>query len=169
MLLRLLLILTLVPAAELILLLNVHHWLSSELGVGRATAIAIGTILGTGVVGAALARSQGLAVLRQMQDSATRGEMPATALMDGAMVLFGGALLLTPGYLTDVLGLTLLIPVTRPLYKALIQRWIRHKIDSGQWQVHVTGQQHTWSSERPAADSDVIDVQPRDDEDPPPE
>ena len=58
--------------------------------------------------------------------------MPAEELFNGALILVGGALLLTPGFVTDLLGLMFLIPQTRFLIKQYIKRYIQHKIDSGQ-------------------------------------
>ena len=86
----LLLLFILVPAIELALLLEV----GSHLG----TLPTLGLIAVTGVVGASLARRQGLAVLRRAQDQMARGELPAGSLADGVMILVAGALLITPGY-----------------------------------------------------------------------
>jgi UPF0716 protein FxsA len=60
-----------------------------------------------------------------------QGELPGQALMDGVLILIGAALLLTPGFLTDVLGFSLLIPVTRSAYRKLLRRWIRGKMQRG--------------------------------------
>jgi UPF0716 protein FxsA len=67
----------------------------------------------TAVIGAALARYQGLATLQRLQDAMARGEPPAIEMLEGALLLVGALLLLTPGFFTDALGFACLIPVTR--------------------------------------------------------
>ncbi len=73
----------------------------------------------TAVLGAMLMRSQGLSTMRRLQASLARGEMPAEELLEGAVVLVGGALLLTPGFITDTIGFLALIP---PVRRAAV-RW----------------------------------------------
>jgi UPF0716 protein FxsA len=67
----------------------------------------------TAVLGALLVRQQGFATLARVQESMARGELPALQLLEGVLVLFGGVLLLTPGFLTDVIGFMLLVPRLR--------------------------------------------------------
>ena len=74
----------------------------------------------TAVLGALLLRQQGFATLRRVQESMARGELPALQLLEGALLLFGGALLLTPGFFTDAIGFVCLVP---PLRQGLI-RWL---------------------------------------------
>jgi UPF0716 protein FxsA len=71
---------------------------------------------------------QGFAVLMQMQASLATGRMPTDELVEGAIVLFGGALLLTPGFMTDLFGLSCLVPISRKGYAALLQRWAAKRI-----------------------------------------
>jgi UPF0716 protein FxsA len=136
MLLYLILILTVVPVLELVIILQVHHAIASSWGSGMALLVTIGTIAVTGIAGATLARHQGMSVLRELQKQMGQGEMPGQALMDGVLILIGAALLLTPGFLTDVLGFSLLVPVTRSAYRKLLRRWVRGKMQRGD--VHVT-------------------------------
>jgi UPF0716 protein FxsA len=124
MLFRLLLIFTVIPVIELAVLIKV----GSVIGVLNTVVI----ILLTGIWGAILARSQGLLVLRRMREDMLAGILPTEELFNGAMVLVGGVLLLTPGFVTDLLGLVFLIPQTRFLLKRYLKRWIQRKIDSGQ-------------------------------------
>ncbi len=120
MLVRLLLLFTVVPVLELMLLL--------ELGrvVGLAPTLAI--VLLTGVVGAWLARWQGLATLRTVQTEMAGGRVPAGALVDGLLILVAGALLLTPGLLTDTVGFLLLVPPTRAAVRTALTRAITAKL-----------------------------------------
>ena len=73
----------------------------------------IGLVVVTAMVGVALLRQQGLATLHRVQTALDRGELPATEMLEGIALLLGGALLLTPGFVTDGLGLFCLIPTTR--------------------------------------------------------
>ncbi len=75
----------------------------------------IGLVVVTAMVGVALLRQQGLATLNRVQTALDRGELPATEMLEGIALLLGGALLLTPGFVTDGLGLFCLIPSTRQL------------------------------------------------------
>jgi UPF0716 protein FxsA len=69
-----------------------------------------------------LARSQGRATWRRFNAALQAGRPPAREVLDGALVILGGALLLTPGFITDVLGLALLLPPTRALFRAILVR-----------------------------------------------
>jgi len=88
-------------------------------------------VLATGVAGAWLAKQQGLQVLRLIQLELSRGHMPTDSLLDGFLVLFGGMMLLTPGFFSDILGLFLLIPYTRMIIRHLLKQWL--------WQLLRTG------------------------------
>lgn len=121
--LRLVLLFTILPAIELALLI--------EIGRRIGTLETIGLIVVTGVVGAALARYQGIAVLRRSQRELAEGQMPAAALMDGVIILVAAALLVTPGILTDATGFLLLIPWTRAGIRHLAARWLQRALRDG--------------------------------------
>lgn len=110
----LLLLFVVVPAVELWLLIEV----GSQIGVGNTILL----ILVTGILGASLARSQGLAVLARVQREMEAGRAPTAGLLEGALILVAGGVLLTPGFLTDVVGLLLLIPFTRRLFLGAARR-----------------------------------------------
>ena len=114
----LVLLFTILPAIELALLIKI----GSNIGVGNTFFI----IIFTGVLGAYLARLQGFLILRKIQDDLNRGIMPNDQLTDGLMILVGGIVLLTPGFITDVFGFLLLIPWTR----TLIKKWFRKKFEA---------------------------------------
>ncbi len=120
---------TVVPLIELYLLI----WLGGVLGFLETCAI----VLVTGLVGAFLAKREGLRVLRSWQDSLAKAEMPEEGVLGGVLVLVGGVLLVTPGVLTDAFGLSLLFPPTR----ALIAKFVRARIASGieRGTIHVAG------------------------------
>ena len=123
---KLILLFVLMPAIELTLLI--------ELGKLIGTFPTLALIAVTGVVGASLARLQGLSVLRQTQSQLSRGELPADSLADGVMILVAGALLITPGVLTDALGFSLLVPAFRSVIKKLL--WARFQKAVQQNRVH---------------------------------
>ena len=107
----LVLLFTILPAMELVLLIEI----GSNIGAGNTLFV----IIFTGVLGAYMARLQGFLVLRKIQDDLNHGIMPSAELMDGLMILVGGILLLTPGFITDTFGFLLLIPWTRAVIRKL--------------------------------------------------
>jgi UPF0716 protein FxsA len=112
MFLRLLLLFTVVPLVELFLLVK----LGTVIGIGPTVLI----VICTGVLGAWLARWQGLGVLRRVSDDLAQGRLPADALIDGLLILIAGAVLLTPGLITDALGFLLLVPQGRALVRRTV-------------------------------------------------
>lgn len=128
--LRLLLLFTIVPAIELALLI--------EIGRRIGTLPTLGLIVLTGLLGATLARYQGIAVLRRMQEEVAEGRLPAASLIDGAIILIAAALLVTPGILTDAVGFALLIPLTRAGIRRLLGRWIERAMREGRANVIIS-------------------------------
>ncbi len=116
----LILLIILVPAADIGLLL----FSGKTLGVIPTLSL----IILTGVLGAYLAKKQGLETIRKAQAQLRAGQIPQEVVLDGVCILVGGTLLLTPGFLTDILGFLLLIPFTRILFKRLMIRVFRKKI-----------------------------------------
>lgn len=103
----------LVPLAEIYVLLKVGGVL------GALPTIAL--VVLTAVVGAALMRAQGFSTLQKVQRQLAVGEVPAVAMAEGAFILVAGALLLTPGFITDCIGFCCLLP---PLRQSLIRRML---------------------------------------------
>lgn len=117
----LLLFIIVVPAAEIgVLLLS-----GNIIGVWPT----IGIILFTGVLGAYLAKKQGLETIRRAQTQLSYGQMPGEAILDGICILVGGTLLLTPGFITDITGLLLLAPPTKSVFKKLMINWFRKRMN----------------------------------------
>lgn len=115
-----------VPIVEIGLFLQV----GSYIGIPATLAL----IILTAIAGTILVRSQGIDVIRKLQASANRGEMPVAALIQGLFVLIAGVLLLTPGFATDTLGFALLIPPIRELVAARIWKLIEpNVVTSSQW------------------------------------
>ncbi|MBW2055972.1 MAG: FxsA family protein [Deltaproteobacteria bacterium] len=121
-LLRLLAVFTIIPLIEILLLL--------EVGTRIGTLNTLFLILLTGLVGAYLMHIQGFAVLGEIQNDLARGVPPARKILEGALVLAGGILLLTPGFFTDGIGMLLLVPQTRRCLLKKIQRAIEKRIHS---------------------------------------
>jgi len=113
---RLILLFITIPLIELYLLLQMGRYV----GAGPT----IGLVILTGVAGAYLARSQGLAVLRRISKTLSEGEVPGNHIVDGLLILVGGALLLTPGLLTDLVGFLLIIPASR----IVVREWLKVKL-----------------------------------------
>lgn len=128
---RLILLFVTVPVIELILLL--------QIGARIGFYPTVGLVLTTGVLGGAMARSQGLKVFAAVQSRMAQGQLPGEALLDGLAVLIGGAFLLTPGVLTDVLGFSLLIPITRGWLKRRVRQRLERQIREGMVNVRVMG------------------------------
>jgi UPF0716 protein FxsA len=123
------LLFVLLPIAELAILIRLGQ------AIGFWSTLAI--VLGTGAVGAALARSQGMRVLAELQRELVAGRVPHRQVLDGMAVLVGGTLLLTPGFITDVAGLALLFTPTRRVLQTLARRWFERQVQTGAVRVSV--------------------------------
>ncbi len=122
MLFRLFLLFTLIPVIELALLVEV----GGRIGVAPTIAV----VLGTGAAGAWLARSQGLRALQRLQEAVHTAQFPREEIFDGILILAGGLLLLTPGFLTDILGFCALVPGSRYLLKTLVKSRVRGRMQN---------------------------------------
>lgn len=112
-----------VPFAELWFLLTV----ADAIG-GWST---IGLLLVVSIVGSWLVKREGLGVWLKVQRQLEQGEMPTSSVIDGALILFAGALMLTPGFLTDIVALMLLLPPTRAAIRVLLVRRFSHRLQAG--------------------------------------
>lgn len=90
----------------------------------------IGLLIVISIAGSWLVKAEGLGVLRRARATWSRGEVPADEVVNGLLILFAGALLLTPGFVTDGLGLLLLLPPTRAGVRGVLLRRFRHRISS---------------------------------------
>lgn len=89
----------------------------------------LGLVIVTGVLGGLLAKSQGFRALERIRDDFAAGRIPAESLSDAAMILCAGCLLLTPGMLTDLFGLSLLLPPVRRFYLRRAGAWLRRRLN----------------------------------------
>ena len=149
----------LVPLAELAVLIAVGDV------IGLLPTLAL--LLVVSVAGAWLAKREGLAAWRRFQLALANGRVPTVEVADGAMILLAGALLLTPGFLTDVVGILLLLPPTRALARRLAPRLAARRLRRGRRRVVTvdgtarpagSSTQATWGraevADRPAAPPD---------------
>src|SRR5919204_2264487 len=116
----LLVLFVVVPILEIYVIIQVGQ------AIGALWTIAL--LIADSILGSVLMRSQGRAAWRRFQAALTEGRMPHREVADGALIIFGGALLLTPGFVTDVLGIVLLLPPTRALVRGLITRRLLPRI-----------------------------------------
>lgn len=87
-------------------------------------------LLVVSILGAMLVKQQGVSVLDRIQGRLSSGSMPTDELIDGGLILFAGALMLTPGFLTDTVGLLLLLPPSRAVLRSVVGRRFRHRIEA---------------------------------------
>jgi UPF0716 protein FxsA len=149
LLIRLLLLLTIVPLAELTLLLwfaDVTDW-----------RLTLALVIGTGLAGAWMLRRQGWRTWQRIQDDLRGGRVPADSLQDGLMIMLAAALLITPGILTDAAGLLLLAPASRSMVKAYLASRFKTKFAFRTFGPNGAA----WSAETGDADDEIIDVPSR--------
>jgi len=139
---RLVLLFIAIPAIELMLLI--------EIGSRVGTLATFSLIVATGLLGATLARAQGVSVIAQLQSELAAGRLPTTTLVDGAIVLVSAALLLTPGLLTDLVGFLGLVPPVRAALRRWLWRRFQIQVERQQIRVETFG----GPAEPPAYDAD---------------
>lgn len=115
----------LVPALEIWGIVKAAQWIG-----GWQTFL---VIISTGVIGAYLAKKEGLKIWKKAQKELSFGHIPGQAILDGLSVFTGGMLLLTPGFFTDTIGFLLIYPFTRRIFQYYIKKWLEKKIRSGQY------------------------------------
>lgn len=141
---KLLILFILVPLAELYL----FSTLGKELGWDKTIAI----VILTAILGAALTKSQGRAAMAKLRRATAEGRMPHNEATDGILILIAGAVLLTPGFLTDAVGFLLLVPPVRALIRGRLAKKLKEKIKV------VTPQMEPAPQKSSLDDGNVIDV-----------
>ena len=120
---KLLILFVIVPVTELYILI--------EVGKKIGSLTTIGIIILTGIIGAYLVKGQGFMILKKIQNDLNEGIMPGDSLIQGVIILAGGILLLTPGFVTDIIGFIFLIPVSRRVVKKYLLKWLKGKVKKG--------------------------------------
>ncbi len=115
------------PFIELSLLLKIHEH------VGTMYTLSI--VIMTGIIGAFLAKAQGIMIISRIQREVAQGRMPAPYLIDGVMILIAGILLITPGLITDTVGFALLIQPIRYSIRMYMRKIIEDKLRNGNMNV----------------------------------
>jgi UPF0716 protein FxsA len=123
-LLALIAIFVLVPLAELYVIIKV-------VGPALGAPLTIALLALDSLAGAWLMKSQGRAVWRRFTETMNAGRIPHREIVDGVLIIFGGAFLITPGFITDILGFLLLIPPTRSLFRRGLQRRLEMRVIPG--------------------------------------
>lgn len=149
---KLFLLFTVLPLLELFVLLQIGD------RIGGVPTVAM--VLFSGVLGAALARAEGLRVARAFQQSVNTGQVPADSVINGALVLLGCALLISPGVLTDLLGIVLLLPPSRRIALRIVAARVRRALERGALRVvSASGMpRDPFGSPRSPVHGQVIDV-----------
>ncbi len=144
MLLVLFLVFLVTPIVELVVIVRV----AGSAGVLNT----IGLLILVSMVGAWLVRREGLGILRRAQGEMAEGRMPGRELVDGLLVLFAGALMLTPGFVTDAIGLLLLFPPSRMVIRGIATRRLVRSSPGGgiRWQFGGGGTHERWRQDGPA-------------------
>lgn len=149
---RLALLFVVVPILELILLVQMGRYVGWLPTLGLAVT--------TGIVGAFLARLEGLRVLLGARGELMAGRVPTDSLLNGVCVLIGGALLLTPGILTDLLGFSLIVPLTRRFWARRMRAAAQRGVQGGWLKATVVTGGATWGRYGPgSARSGAADVE----------
>ena len=141
-LLALIAIFVLVPLAELYVIIKV-------VGPALGAPLTIALLAADSLAGAWLMKSQGRTVWRRFTETLGAGRIPHREIVDGVLIIFGGAFLITPGFITDILGFLLLIPPTRSLFRRSLQRRLergtivtRNRRRAGGYDVDGTATEH---------------------------
>jgi UPF0716 protein FxsA len=137
-----------VPFVDLLLLLRIGALIGFWPTVASTVAI--------GVLGAWLAKREGLRVVRAWRDAMTELRAPSEGVIDGVLVIAGGALLITPGVITDLIGFVLLVPFTRRQVAKLVRRWVDRKIARSE--LTVMSSFEVFGEGAPHGQSDVVDT-----------
>ena len=143
---KLILLFVLVPLADLILLMTMSKY------TGWPFSIAM--VILSGIIGAILAKRSTRAVGTKIRERMSQGGMSAGLLTDGAMIFFAAGLLLTPGFITDAVGLSILIPPFRRWYKVRVSNWMKRNF---KFQVIQMPGQSNPQSDPNTVDGEVVD------------
>ena len=130
MLFRLIILFTIIPLIELVLLIKIGGI------IGLIPTITI--VILTGILGASLTRNQGIMVINKIKTEMNSGRVPTESLLNGVLILVGGIVLLTPGLLTDLFGFMLLIPITRDFFKKILKEKLKNHIDKNNTYTTIT-------------------------------
>jgi UPF0716 protein FxsA len=121
-----------IPLFIIVPIIEIWLFVLSGRYIGILPTLAI--VLFTGFIGAGFAKREGLGVWRRAREIMRSGRIPGEEIIEGLCILVGGVLLLTPGYLTDVAGLILLLPSVRKRVVRRVRRWLKERLTKGKGQ-----------------------------------
>ncbi len=161
---RLFLFFLICPVLELLVLVKIHRYLKPELGSGQALLIIIAGLIVSCMVGIRVAKVQGIRLLLETQQRLQQGALPQDKLLEGLLLVMAGIAFIIPGFLSDGLGLILLLPIVRRLLAKKIKIWLTRSMDNGQFKVYQQGvYRHTGTESTQSSVShshgDIIDVE----------
>ncbi|MDP4097878.1 FxsA family protein [Paenibacillus sp. P96] len=116
-------LLLLIPVVELYGFL----WVSERIGAGKTILL----IIFTSIIGLAMLQFEGRKVVADAKLQMNKGQMPGSKMLDGLCVFLGGSMLVLPGFITDIIGFSLIFPLTRPIYRKLLFKWVEKKMKNG--------------------------------------
>lgn len=149
---RVLVLLLLIPLADALLLVYV----ASLIGAVQTVALVVLTAL----IGLLLVRAEGRHTLRRLQEQLASGEVPTDPLLDGGLLIAAGAFLLTPGLVTDAIGLLLVLPPSRFVIRTVLKRWVVVPVLDNKTGGFVTGNIYTGFPEADGSGGDSVDLGP---------
>lgn len=112
-----------IPAIELFGFILVSSWF----GASKTLLLLISTSL----IGLLMMRFEGSKVIEDSRKQMQEGRVPGRTMLDGMCIFFGGMLLIIPGFITDIIGFTLVFPLTRTIYRGFLLKWIEKKMKNG--------------------------------------
>lgn len=122
--------------APIVIVLLLEIWGIAIMGNwigGMATFL---LLVGFAALGAWLIKTEGRRVWQQAQRQMQAGEVPGHTMLEGLCVLVGGILLIIPGFLSDIVGLSMIFPLTRPIYRLTMYRWLERLVRSGRFTIN---------------------------------
>lgn len=93
-------------------------------------------LIAAAALGVWLIKTEGRKVWQQAQQQMQSGQVPGHTLLEGLCILLGGILLIVPGFITDMIGITMVLPITRPAYRLIMYRWLERKVRSGDFTLY---------------------------------
>lgn len=109
----------------------VEYWVYAVVGQRIGVGKTLFLTLATSILGGLMVQFEGRKVLESARSQMSSGQLPGRTVVDGLCILIGGLLLLIPGFVTDAVGFAMVFPLTRPLFKLLLVKWVAKKMKDG--------------------------------------
>lgn len=135
----------------------VEIYLIVQVGQQIGALWTVGLLVLSGFVGTWLIRHEGARTWRALRDALDSGRMPATEIADGALILVGGTLMVAPGFITDLLGILLILPLTRPIFRRLLATAVSKRMLAGVIDLRTTERRGPGPTAGPVVRGEVVD------------